>query len=249
MLWCAFNSRLNSSTRCELAAAIIAVLGPQPVNIGIDNATVVLKGNEIIQHERRREKEERICTKGRRMFGGTKSRLHRQTPYKQKWALMKDGDSWENFAELVRERGPESVVITKVKGHATQQMVDEGKVEKDEKEGNDQADEAAEAGATKSQGRVQKFAEAYSWRHGQYRKLMARIQQYIVALRKEEKRLKQEDEKEKDPFEKKEGGKVQAQQRLRYAKTGETFKLHMHKIRKEWCEVEKERAHTEKYKG
>ena len=91
---------------------------------------------------------------------------------------------WENFAELVRERGPESVVITKVKGHATQQMVDEGKVEKDEKEGNDQADEAAEAGATKSQGRVQTFAETYSWRHGQYRKLMTRIQQYIVACEK-----------------------------------------------------------------
>ena len=59
MLWCPFNSSLNSSTRCELAAAIIAMLGPYPVNIGIDNVNVVLKGNEIIQHERRREKEEK----------------------------------------------------------------------------------------------------------------------------------------------------------------------------------------------
>ena len=91
------------------------MLVPQPVNIGIDNVTVVLKGNEIIQHERRREKEERISTNGRRMLGGTKSRLHRQTPYKQKWASMKDGDLWENVVELVMERGPESVVITKVK--------------------------------------------------------------------------------------------------------------------------------------
>ena len=69
------------------------------------------------------------------MLGGAKSKLHRQTPYKHKWAQMKDGDLWEHVAELVRERGPESVAITKVKGHATQQMVDEGKVEEKKKRG------------------------------------------------------------------------------------------------------------------
>ena len=54
MLWCPFNSSLNSTTRCELAAATLALLAPVPVNIGIDNATVVLKGNRIIKHERRK---------------------------------------------------------------------------------------------------------------------------------------------------------------------------------------------------
>ena len=37
-------------------------------------------------------------------------------------------------------------------------MVDEGKVEKEEKEGNDQADEAAEMGATKTRGEIQTIA-------------------------------------------------------------------------------------------
>ena len=45
-------------------------------------------------------------------------------------------------------------------------MVDEGKVEKEEKEGNDQAGEAAEMGAMKSQGKVHTFAKLYSWQHG-----------------------------------------------------------------------------------
>ena len=45
LLWCSFNASLNSSTRCELAAAIIAVLAPQAVNIAIDNANVVKKGS------------------------------------------------------------------------------------------------------------------------------------------------------------------------------------------------------------
>lgn len=148
MLWCAFNSSWNSSTRCELAAAIIAMLAPEPVNIGIDNATVVGKGTEIIEHERRREKEDRRCRNGRIMFGGTKSRLHRPRPYKDKWTQTKDGDRWEIFDEVVRGRGPETVKITKVKGHATKEIVEEGKVKVVEKEGNDKADEAAEEGAT-----------------------------------------------------------------------------------------------------
>ena len=33
ILWCPFNSLLNSSTRTELAAAIVAILPPVPVHI------------------------------------------------------------------------------------------------------------------------------------------------------------------------------------------------------------------------
>ena len=46
---------------------------------------------------------------------------------------MKDAGPWAFFVEIVRGRGLESVTITKVKGHATQQMVDAGKVEGREK--------------------------------------------------------------------------------------------------------------------
>ena len=50
MLWCPFNSLLNSSTRCELAAAILAMLPGMPMHIGRDNAAVVRKSNEIARH-------------------------------------------------------------------------------------------------------------------------------------------------------------------------------------------------------
>ena len=79
-MWCAFNSSLNSSTRCELGAAILAMLAPRPLNIGIDNATVVLKGNEIIEHLRKKEIEEIRDSGGDMMLGGTKSRLQRSSP-------------------------------------------------------------------------------------------------------------------------------------------------------------------------
>ena len=86
-------------------------------------------------------------------------------------------------------------------------MVDEGKVRAEDKEGNDKADEAADMGATTSQGKLEFFAEIFSWRHARYRSLMARIQCFIVELKKEEQPLKQEQEKAKDPFGKKKNEK------------------------------------------
>ena len=50
LLWCPFNSLLNSSTRTELAAAIVAIIPPAPVHIGIDNAAVVGTGSQIIKY-------------------------------------------------------------------------------------------------------------------------------------------------------------------------------------------------------
>lgn len=119
------------------------MMAPRPLNIGIDNATVVLRGNEIIRHLRRRREEKRYDEKGRKMLWGRVSILHRKTPYKQQWSQMRDGDLWELFANIVEERGPHSVTITKVKGHATKEMVEDGKVEEEEKRGNDVSDEAA----------------------------------------------------------------------------------------------------------
>ena len=81
MLWCPFNSSLNSSS--ELAAAILALLAPRPVNIGIDNATVVRTGNNIIKHEKKRNEEMRHGRDGRMLLGGTKSALHRPKPTKK----------------------------------------------------------------------------------------------------------------------------------------------------------------------
>ena len=50
LLWCPFNSLLNSSTRTELGAAIVALIPAVPVNIGIDNAAVVGTGNQLIKY-------------------------------------------------------------------------------------------------------------------------------------------------------------------------------------------------------
>ena len=103
---------------------------------------------------------------------------------------MKDGDLWQVFADLMKQRGSQSVWITKVKGPATKEMVEEGKVELDEKRGNDGADKAADMGAKDSQEKVHRFGEMSCLRHKCYRTLMCRIQHFVVGLKMEEKRMK-----------------------------------------------------------
>ena len=105
MIWRPFNARLNSSTRCELGAAILALLSPYGLKIGIDNATVVDKGNAIIQHLRKQQTLPRHNRNGAMIIGGNTSRLHRPSPFKQRWALMRGGDLCEVFTSLVKQRG------------------------------------------------------------------------------------------------------------------------------------------------
>ena len=228
MLWNAFNTRLNSSTRCELGAAILALLSPLTLNIGVDNATVVTRGNEIIDHLRKQEAVERKDAKGIKKLGGTLSVLHRPTPYKQGWPQMRDGDLWEVFADLVRQRGPHTVSITKVKGHATKEMVSQGNVQEVDKQGNDAADVAADFGAVHAQITVHAMGKIYCGKHKDYRAFMCRVQQFLTGLKKEESRLKQEAEKEKDPFQSGDKKKIAIPKHLRYPMVPEDA---MHRMR------------------
>ena len=103
LLWCPFNSLLNSSRRTELAAAIVVIIPPVPVHIGIDNVAVVGKGSHIMKYydekERMKRREEGKGTK----LGGTSSRLRRSTSFKKPRRLMKDGDSQKQSKQEVRD--------------------------------------------------------------------------------------------------------------------------------------------------
>ena len=104
-------------------------------------------------------------------------------PYKRNWGLQYDGDLWEIGWNAILSRGAASQDIRKVKGHATDEMVQTGQATAEDKRGNSNADEVADYGATQSQGRLKHLAELFSWRHVCYRKL-ARIQHFIVELKK-----------------------------------------------------------------
>ena len=62
------------------------------------------------------------------------------------FSLCTDGDLLACIDRMVRFRSARSVKVSKVKGHATDVMVAEGKVRREDKEGNDAADIAADFG-------------------------------------------------------------------------------------------------------
>ena len=74
-------------------------------------------------------------------------------------AMTKDGDLREVFAKMVERRVPYATNISKVKAHATWEMVGTGEAKEEIKIGDDVADKAADRGATKCQMRTKSFAD------------------------------------------------------------------------------------------
>ena len=65
--------------------------------------------------------------------------------------MTKDGDLWELVSKIVEQRGPRNTSISKVKAHATWEMVEAGEVNIEQQRGNAWADTAADCADTKSQ--------------------------------------------------------------------------------------------------
>ena len=108
---------LQTVQRAEYWGAILALQAFMPVHWGIDNKNVC---NNI----------------GKVLDGWSGS------PF----PLCTDGDLLCCIHNMVLYRSAQSVKVSKVKGHATDAMVAEGKVRREDKEGNDAADVAADFG-------------------------------------------------------------------------------------------------------
>ena len=82
-MWNVFSNLTNSSTRCEVGVAMIAMLPRKAVNIGIDSMAALKKGSAIIDHQCRKGEAVLRDKDGRMMLGGGISPLHRDTPWKE----------------------------------------------------------------------------------------------------------------------------------------------------------------------
>ena len=78
--------QLGSSTRAEIAGGIAALLQPSPIHIETDSEASLCKANQII---------------------GNPEMLPRKP-----FPLQRDGDLWQIFAQLVADRGPNSIAIS-----------------------------------------------------------------------------------------------------------------------------------------
>ena len=98
-------------------------------------------------------------------------------------------------------KGPRSVRVTKVKGHATDEMVNEGRVKPEDKAGNDVADKAADKGAEQTDVIAVALGYVYAKRHRHYKIFMERVQKFIITIRKAEDEKSKNKENKRTPLE------------------------------------------------
>ena len=109
----------------------------EAVHIGTDSLALVRKGTDYLEHLKARRDTRLKENNGALILEGKTSHLHRCTPWRQKWKLMKDGDLWHTFENSAEAKAPEAVKLTNVEGHATKETVDDGRVKDVDREGND----------------------------------------------------------------------------------------------------------------
>lgn len=134
--------------------------------------------------------------------------------------MMKDGDLWRQFGTIAEAKNPKAIALTKVKGHATREMVTEKTVRAVDRCGNNQSDAVAELGVATEQPHLTKLARFYAEKQKKYNVLMGLVNGFIVAVRKEERRIRQERKKDRDPFEAGKGDQIKIAKNLEYSEKG-----------------------------
>ena len=163
-VWGALFGPFVSSTRAELAGALLALSADGPVHIASDSANVVRQVKAILA----------------------------DTNYKpsKPWELTTDGDLWAIFHQHALAKGLHSIDITKVKGHATDKQVVDGKVRQVDKEGNDMSDVIADLGVGLHTEPILNIACVYTRRNIVFANLVTQIHIHNIAVLRNDKVLR-----------------------------------------------------------
>ena len=181
------------------------------------------------------------------ILGGVTSPLQALTPYKRRWAITKNGDLLRNLYNHITAKGWESIKISKVKAHITEEMVEKDEYTREEKEGNDGGDEAANFGAKDMQPEEATLAGFYSRRHWRYQKFMARIQNFIIKMRTAMKEERKNLKKQENPMQDEEKEKIAIPIKLDYEEDDKASRhLNIRKVEKHDEKEEEEKVEMEK---
>ena len=146
----------TSSTRAELIAGILALGRQGPVHMATDSQSFMNKALwvlAIIQAD--------------------------QSP-KRPWPFHIDGDLWAMYHAHAKSKTPQAIRISKVKGHATDEMVASGCATKTDQDGNHQADLAADEGIELFTSMVVQSSAAWAQRHSDYTAWIKQLWQHIT---------------------------------------------------------------------
>ena len=146
----------GSSTRMEIQGAITALAAPGPTHMATDSQAFRSKALAIHRH------------------------VDAHTLPRKPWALQHDGDLWHLYHRFVKAKTTQAIDITKVKGHATQAMVEAGKVRAEDKHGNDKADEAAADGVALFGPTTVSIGRWYGKRHKSYTHFVSSLMEHLA---------------------------------------------------------------------
>ena len=125
----------GTSTRHELMAWIAVLAKPIRTMYATDSVAMLIKTKQLMSKVEQREEARRKVKP-----------VNAGCPFKKPWKLQTDGDLWELAWEAIHTRGLANQDLRKVKGHATEEDVREGRSTHQDKDGNDRSDSNADQG-------------------------------------------------------------------------------------------------------
>ena len=158
-LWGTLSTPACSSTRAEIVAAILAIAANGPVHLATDSNAFLVKARKL------------------------KSQILRNMD-PPKWTNHCDGDLWQVYWDLVVHKGPHSLAMSKVKGHAKQHHIDAGLSTPRDQEGNDMADSLATRAHLLREEELGQTVNYFAHRANQYVDLVANIHGFLISMHK-----------------------------------------------------------------
>ena len=153
--FCSVPGPLQSVQRAEMWGVILALQTSRAVHLGVDNLGVVRHVG--------------------RLLGGCR----RSKPFE----LVDDGDLLLLLIDrMLHHRGLDTVRISKVKGHADDGMVQHGQVRREERLGNDAADEAADFGRRRVSPAVIDARRKFSGVCGRWYPVILDLHRFFIAI-------------------------------------------------------------------
>ena len=120
-------------------------------------------------------------------------------PLGKPWALFNDWDLWEPIFQNLASTKAQTTAITKVKGHATKQQVEEGKVKPMDKVGDDVADITADDRLHTHGWDTVEMGKLLARRHKDYQAFVIRVHKLIICVMNAHTAIYEEQELYEDP--------------------------------------------------
>ena len=169
---------MNTSTRSEILGAIIALCTHGAIHLGIDDKACLLALLQLVSLAARLPPQADPDARST----PAAQRKHSTGQLRKMWALHEHGDLLKVMFRCIVAKTPAAIAASKVKGHAQQRHIELGISTPEQKQGNDNADAAADTGMQLFEPAHTVSLATFFHRHNQYVENVAGVQNIVVDM-------------------------------------------------------------------